>query len=104
MFLFMLCVYWSGAHRDLPVLTHSFPTRRSSDLERMIIAFGDIAALRGIDRRRLDQRARQFVNERAMAVESGEQPREQRRKIGPPREPLAEQPRDRKSTRLNSSH
>src|SRR3546814_18268948 len=23
---------WSGSHRDLPVLTHAFPTRRSSDL------------------------------------------------------------------------
>src|SRR3546814_13801888 len=33
----MLCVYLflfqgSGAHRDLSVLTHSFPTRRASDL------------------------------------------------------------------------
>src|SRR3546814_11758535 len=26
------CVYWKGGHRDLHVLTHSFPTRRSSDL------------------------------------------------------------------------
>src|SRR3546814_14001528 len=24
--------YWSGDHRDLHVLPHSFPTRRSSDL------------------------------------------------------------------------
>src|SRR3546814_16078563 len=31
----MSCVFFVegyGAHRDLPVLTHSFPTRRSSDL------------------------------------------------------------------------
>src|SRR3546814_4693948 len=27
--------YGSGDHRDLPVLTHSFPTRRSSDLGRI---------------------------------------------------------------------
>src|SRR3546814_17080737 len=26
------CVEWYGDHRDLHVLTHSFPTRRSSDL------------------------------------------------------------------------
>src|SRR3546814_21112425 len=32
--MFWLCFffYWSGCHRDLPVRTHSFPTRRSSDL------------------------------------------------------------------------
>src|SRR3546814_765772 len=27
-----MCFYVSGDHRDLHVLTHSFPTRRSSDL------------------------------------------------------------------------
>src|SRR3546814_16955376 len=36
LFLFALyfcyCYLLYGAHRDLPVLTHSFPTRRSSDL------------------------------------------------------------------------
>src|SRR3546814_8103009 len=33
----MVCVFffeWCGEHRDLHVLTHSFPTRRSSDLDR----------------------------------------------------------------------
>src|SRR3546814_15718663 len=29
----LLCFYEYGDHRDLRVLTHSFPTRRSSDLE-----------------------------------------------------------------------
>src|SRR3546814_10411367 len=28
----MFCFSWYGYHRDLHVLTHSFPTRRSSDL------------------------------------------------------------------------
>src|SRR3546814_18141552 len=28
----LFSVYWSGDHRDLRVLTHSVPTRRSSDL------------------------------------------------------------------------
>src|SRR3546814_17476387 len=31
MFLFLFCFYRYGNHRDLHVLTHSFPTRRSSD-------------------------------------------------------------------------
>src|SRR3546814_8349233 len=31
-FLYVFFVYVSGDHRDLHVLTHSFPTRRSSDL------------------------------------------------------------------------
>src|SRR3546814_16725314 len=30
-----LCLLGSGDHRDLLVLTHSFPTRRSSDLCRL---------------------------------------------------------------------
>src|SRR6056297_539602 len=33
-FYFFFFFYWYGAHRDLHVLTHSFPTRRSSDLAR----------------------------------------------------------------------
>ena len=62
-------------------------------VERMIIALGDIAALRRIDRRRFDQRAGQLVDERAMTVESRQQPREQRRQAGTLRQALAQQPR-----------
>src|SRR3546814_13822791 len=37
--IYVLCVfvYWSGDHRYLPVLTHSFPTRRSSDLRLQLL-------------------------------------------------------------------
>src|SRR3546814_16573263 len=41
----MICIYFSfffygyGYHRYLHVLTHSFPTRRSSDLERKTVVF-----------------------------------------------------------------
>src|SRR3546814_15405980 len=51
--------------------------RLAQRVERGVIAFGDIAALRRVDRRRLDQRAGEFVNERAMAVEAWEPAREQ---------------------------
>src|SRR3546814_6991288 len=37
-FLLIFFFYGSGDHRDLPVLTHSFPTRRSSDLSIQRIA------------------------------------------------------------------
>src|SRR3546814_12749415 len=50
----MLCFVFEcyGDHRDLHVLTHSFPTRRSSDLEVNVqsalnVPLGDTAALRG---------------------------------------------------------
>src|SRR3546814_17021344 len=32
-FCVVFCVLWCGVHRDLHLLTPSFPTRRSSDLE-----------------------------------------------------------------------
>src|SRR3546814_14790191 len=35
MLVFMFFFYGSGAHRDLHVLEHSFPTRRSSDLKTL---------------------------------------------------------------------
>src|SRR3546814_18633324 len=31
----VFCFYGTGHHRDLHVLTHSFPTRRSSDLRHL---------------------------------------------------------------------
>src|SRR3546814_15533439 len=38
------CFEWYGDHRDLHVLTHSFPTRRSSDLDGgWTAAFADAA-------------------------------------------------------------
>src|SRR3546814_13862804 len=42
--MFLTCLFFScyGDHRDLHVLTHSFPTRRSSDL----IPLSDTSALR----------------------------------------------------------
>src|SRR3546814_8623429 len=42
LFFFCLC---SGDHRDLNVLTHAFPTRRSSDLAVAIERGADLAAI-----------------------------------------------------------
>src|SRR3546814_4434887 len=36
--MFLFFFYWYGDHRDLHVLTHSFPTRRSSDLGVLDVA------------------------------------------------------------------
>src|SRR3546814_15771192 len=61
----LFCVYVNGDHRDLPVLTHSFPTRRSSDL-RILTAASDranetvligIAKLRADAKKRRDERS-----------------------------------------------
>src|SRR3546814_11987227 len=38
----VLVCYWYGDHRDLHVLTHSFPTRRSSDLRAFEIGVGGL--------------------------------------------------------------
>src|SRR3546814_3755800 len=40
----MFFFYWSGDHRDLHVLTHSFPTRRSSDLLSLALVVALAAA------------------------------------------------------------
>src|SRR3546814_14587196 len=56
----MFCFFsWSGDHRDLHVLTHSFPTRRSSDLlfEPQVRA-RDAAVARRVHRARSIQRNR----------------------------------------------
>ena len=63
----------------------------AQSIECGVIAFGDIAALRGIDRRGFDQRARQFIDERAMTIEPRKQPRKQWRQIGAQRKPLAQE-------------
>src|SRR5688572_32114873 len=74
--------YSNGDHRDL----HSFPTRRSSDLNRRQ-PVGDHER-----RAAAAQRAQAVLNLRlALAVET-------RRRF------VEDQNRDRKSTRLNSSH
>src|SRR5438045_6133825 len=74
-FFFFSC---SGHHRDL----HSFPTRRSSDLSR--------------SRRSRRASARSCAAPREGAI------RNRRTRSGGP--PCSACPRDRKSTRLNSSH
>src|SRR3546814_14797696 len=89
-FFFELC----GDHRDLHVRTHSFPTRRSSDLDVRAVESGDHEEVRPELGRtpRILPRAHAFVDQ-----------------LGPlerlhPDERRAERRRDRKSTRLNSSH
>src|SRR5207249_10834287 len=80
--------YCSPAHRALP----SFPTRRSSDLR-----VGAAGARLG--RRRLDPHPRQLLRARRSQADfwaRAHVPRGGRQRIG--------RPRDRKSTRLNSSH
>src|SRR3546814_2777806 len=55
----LFCFYCNGDHRDLHVLTHSFPTRRSSDLPyRRLVPRGkyrfdqfDVGGLVGVDAR-----------------------------------------------------
>src|SRR3546814_8728095 len=54
MFIVLFFFYWSGDHRDLHVLTHSFPTRRSSDLDLAIkTAFSGEVWLREVPLQRL---------------------------------------------------
>ena len=51
-------------------------------VERVVVAFGDKAALRTLGRRRGHQRARQLVGQRAVAGERGQQRLEQGRLVG----------------------
>src|SRR3546814_19109684 len=47
--LLLICSFsflWCGDHRDLHVLTHSFPTRRSSDLQALVSAYSAISRMR----------------------------------------------------------
>src|SRR3546814_21123992 len=100
------CFYCYGDHRYLHVLTHSFPTRRSSDLfgtgnrsvgadESNLLWTGDYALVAsgigpwgqsGID---------QITNGRQIELNFA---------IDDDAFELAAESRDRKSTRLNSSH
>eukprot|EP01034_Spumella_vulgaris_P046172 gene46171-57571_t len=61
-------------------------------VERMVITLGDIATLRRIDRRGFGERAAEFVDQRAVAVEGGEQAREQGWQVGAARETFAQEP------------
>src|SRR3546814_13294447 len=44
MFVFCFCFYCDADPRDLHVLTHSFPTRRSADLGNVVRAASEIAS------------------------------------------------------------
>src|SRR3546814_19173811 len=94
----MFCLYGNGDHRDLHVLTHSFPTRRSSDLAVMARPDPRREEIAAVDRRAMG----------AIAVEEGRPSRAARiDEILPERKRparISQQRRDRKSTRLNSSH
>ena len=68
-------------------------------VERGVIALGDIAALRGVDRRRRHQRAGEQVDQRAMAGQRRQQAREQRRRLGAPREPVVQRAAPRRARR-----
>src|SRR5690606_40656560 len=86
---------WYGDHRDL----HSFPTRRSSDLEGR---GRGRARRRGAALRRADERGAR--NARSSAERSA---RDRRAGTTPLPLAISARPlsrRDRKSTRLNSSH
>src|SRR3546814_11381106 len=108
MFTFFFFFLWYGAPRDLHVRTHSFPSRRSSDLPSTSGDLGlDLLGLRlnGAQLGAMLDVSRQAVS---AAVKRGT--------ISPPgpdglfdakravREWMTNSNPDRKSTRLNSSH
>src|SRR3546814_20105759 len=88
-------------HRHLPVRTHSFPTRRSSDRGlRLVVERG--SGLRGIEAFGLGQLEQDLaVADVAALLEVGLEKRdlEPRLRLG-----AGFGQRDRKSTRMNSSH
>src|SRR3546814_11438107 len=100
---FFFFFYGYGYHRDLHVLTHSFPTRRSSDLQldlrfdkRAKRSRREIVDAEG-DRRRV----------RGAGLAAGPDRDDHRVREGRERPAMAGVDRveiDRKSTRLNSSH
>src|SRR3546814_20519536 len=51
----MFCFSWCSDHRDLHVLTHSFPTRRSSDLFAVVQTVFEGVEVNTPDRLRHDQ-------------------------------------------------
>src|SRR5690606_39601490 len=91
----LLSLSYSAPHRDL----HSFPTRRSSDLQ--VLAWGQNTRRHGEQRKDTQRSGRQpSAHQGTGGNEAG--PRET------PAQPAEGNPaipsRDRKSTRLNSSH
>src|SRR3546814_11972920 len=95
--------YEYGAHLDLHILTHSFPTRRTSAVEAarpgrhsmIALVLADLAAeepvgIRGVAEDHRHQHERSDQQEEQALVRRGGL--------------LDRQHRDRKSTRLNSSH
>src|SRR3546814_12265145 len=100
--IYSFCFSGSGDHRNLRVLKHSFPTRRSSDLKdkspvdrpaqiQERYACRDIA----------DAAARLACFDREVGELSSA---DQAREITFTDRETAKKARDRKSTRLNSSH
>src|SRR3546814_14613591 len=98
-----VCFFFEGygSHRDLHGLTHSFPTRRSSDLSRRPLARIDdaIGAARAVARGR--DRLEHVVEAAADLRTAGA---EGAARIGAAELVAQRGEADRKSTRLNSSH
>src|SRR3546814_11278961 len=82
-----------GDHRDLHVLTHSFPTRRSSDFVRAIPDYRQVPGNLGV--RILERTEADVVHFQTLTFWSG---------IDAIRAFAGPDATDRKSTRLNSSH
>src|SRR3546814_17120929 len=100
----------NGDHRELHVLTHSFPTRRSSDLSfGYLPADGNAAEGGGCVYRATDARARLQDADRDAARTRRLLPRRGLSSgfLSPESDPSVHRAlgqADRKSTRLNSSH
>src|SRR3546814_7922950 len=116
---------WYGDHRDLHVLTHSFPTRRSSDLieinrgrrearmakqsldllkriaDQLAITFHGAHWCRCVGEAALDQHGK-HVDCKGMPELMGAKPDRDAGVRAAAARPCED--RDRKSTRLNSSH
>src|SRR3546814_12470107 len=70
-FMLFFCFYGYGDHRDLHVLTHSFPTRRSSDLDQRDVLLGE----REVEEREvlpLPLRRRRLLLEHDLDIEADE--------------------------------
>src|SRR3546814_1647786 len=65
----MFFFYGDGDHRDLHVLTHSFPTRRSSDLTQQALAARGLADLRAAESRAKEAVARLSARLEALEAE-----------------------------------
>ena len=77
-------------HRDVAA---SAAARIPQGIKGGVIPFGDIAALRGVEWRRWDQRAREQIDQRAVAVEPGQEFGHQRRRVSGPCDPFPHEAR-----------